>query len=44
MECQEIINLLGKTSDFQLPRYATKKWIEIYDQSNRTYNVNKEIS
>ena len=26
-----------------LPRFATKKWIEVYDQSGENYNVNKEI-
>ena len=26
-----------------LPRYATKKWIEVYDQSGGNYNANKEI-
>ena len=31
MEYQKIINLLGKTSDIQLPRYVTKTWVEIYD-------------
>ena len=26
-----------------LPRFVTKKWIEVYDQSRRDYWVNKEI-
>ena len=27
-----------------LPRFVTKKWIEVYDQSRRnSYNFNKEI-
>ena len=26
-----------------LPRYVTKKWIEVYDQSQGNYDVNKEI-
>ena len=26
-----------------LPKFVTKKWIEIYDQSEKNYNVNKEI-
>ena len=44
MEYKEIINLLGKTTDSRkLPKYVTRKWIEIYDQSNRSYNVNKDI-
>ena len=44
MEFQKIINLLDITSDYNnLPRYVTKKWIEVYDQSGKNYNVNKEI-
>ena len=29
--------------DKDLPRFFTKKWIEVYDQSEKNYNVNKEI-
>ena len=29
--------------DKKLPRFVTKKWIEVYDQSGGNYNVNKEI-
>ena len=32
--------------DFQkkdLPRFVTKKWIEVYDQPEENYSVNKEI-
>ena len=44
MEFQKIINLLDITSDYKdLPRYVTKKWIEVYDQSEKDYSVNKEI-
>ena len=44
MEFQEIIYLLHITSDDKdLPRYVSKKWIEVYDQSEKNYNVNKEI-
>ena len=44
MEYQKIINLLGITIDFaKLPIYTTRKWIEIFDQSDGTYNVNKDI-
>ena len=44
MEFQKIINLLDITSDDKdVPRYVTKKWIEVYDQSEKNYNVNKEI-
>ena len=44
MEFQKIINLLDITSDDKdLPRYVTKKWIEVYNQSEKNYSVNKEI-
>ena len=44
MEFQKIVNLLNMTSDDKdLPRYVTKKWIEVYDQAEKNYNVNKEI-
>ena len=44
MELQKIVNLLGTTfDDKDLPRFVTKKWIEVYDQSGQNYNVNKEI-
>ena len=43
MEFQKIINFLDITSDDKdLPRFITKKWIEIYDQSEGNYNINKE--
>ena len=44
MEFQNIVNFLDATSDDKdLPRFVTKKWIEVYDQSAGNYNVNKEI-
>ena len=44
MEFQKIVNFLDTTSDNKdLPTFVTKKWIEIYDQSQGNYNVNKEI-
>ena len=44
MEFQKIVNFLDTTSDDKdLPRFVTKKWIEVYDQSEGIYNVNKEI-
>ena len=44
MEFEKIINLLDTTSDDKnLPRFVTKKWIEVYDQSEKNYSVNKEI-
>ena len=44
MEFQKIVNFLDTTSDNKdLPKFVTKKWIEVYDQSEGNYNVNKEI-
>ena len=44
MEFQKIINFIDTTSDDKdLPRFVTKKWIQVYDQSEKNYNVNKEI-
>ena len=44
MEFQKIINLLDVTSDNKdLPRFVTKKWEEVYYQSEKNYNTNKEI-
>ena len=35
---------LDTTSDDKdLPRFVTKKWIKVYDQSRGSYSVNKEI-
>ena len=42
MEYQKITNLLDNTSDKE-PRFVTKKWIEVHDQSGKTYNTNKQI-
>ena len=42
MEYQKITNLLGKTPD-KVPRFITKKWIEVSDQSGRAYNTSKKI-
>ena len=44
MEFQKVVNFFNTTSDDKdLPRFVTKKWIEVYDQSEGNYNVNKEI-
>ena len=44
MGFQRIANLLDTTSDDKdLPKFVTQKWIEVYDQSEKNYNVNKEI-
>ena len=42
MEFQKIVNLLYTTfDDKDLPKFVTKKWIEVYDQSEKSCNVNK---
>ena len=43
MEYQKITNLLGNIPD-KVPRFITKKWIEVHDQSGETYNTNKQIT
>ena len=44
MEFQKIISFLDTFSDNKdLPKFVTKKWIEVYDQSQKNYNVNKVI-
>ena len=44
MEFQKIVNFLDTTSDNKdLPTFVTKKWIEVYDQPEGNYSVNKEI-
>ena len=43
MEFQKIENFLNTNSDENLPRFVTKKWIKVYDQSGGNYNANKEI-
>ena len=44
IDFQKIVNFLDAASDDKdLPRFVTKKWIEVYDQSEGNYNVNKEI-
>ena len=45
MEYQKITNLLGTTSD-NVPRFITKKWIEVHDQSGSAedrYKPSKQI-
>ena len=44
MEFQKLTNFFDITSDDKnLPKFVTKKWIEVYDESERNYNPNKEI-
>ena len=44
MKFQKIAILFGTTlGDKDLARFVTKKWIEVYDQSEKTYDVNKKL-
>ena len=43
MGYNKIENLLGKLTKDEIPKFTTVKLIEIFDQSNGTYNKNKEI-
>ena len=44
MEFQKITNFLDINSDNKdLPTFVTKKWIEVYDQSQGKYDINKKI-
>ena len=43
MEFQKIANFFSTNSDENLPRFITKKWVEVYDQSEKKYSPNKEI-
>ena len=43
MGYNKITNLLGKPIEDEIPKFTTVKWIEIFDQSNGTYNKNKDI-
>ena len=42
MEFNKINNLLGPAHD-EVPRFITKKWIEVQSQSESTYNTSKPI-
>ena len=44
MKFQKIVNFLDTTSDNKdLPRLGSRKWIEVYDQSEGNYDISKEI-
>ena len=44
MEFQNIINLLDTTFDNKdLPRFVTKKWIELYDQLEKIAVITKKL-
>ena len=45
MEFQKIVNFLDTTFDNKdLPKFVTEKKIEVYDQSEKNYNPNKQIT
>ena len=39
----KITNLLGKLDKDDIPKFTSIKWVEMFDQSNGTYNLNKDI-
>ena len=43
MGYQKIANLLDNASN-QPPKFRTKNWIEINDESRGTYSINRQIS
>ena len=43
MGYNKITNLLGNLNKNEIPKFTTIKYIEIFDQSNATYNKNKDI-
>ena len=43
-EFPKFVNLLKTTfDDKDLPRFVTKKWTEVYDQSEKYYSVKRDI-
>ena len=42
MEYQKITNLLGNMPD-KVPRFITKKCIEVHDQSGTAENINAKV-
>ena len=43
MGYNKITNILGKLDKDKIPKFTIIKWIEIFHQSNGTYNKNKDI-
>ena len=43
MGYNKITNLLGKLDKDEIRKFTTIKWIKFFDQSNGTYNKNKDI-
>ena len=44
MEYKKTVNLLGNATQNQLPRYVTRKFVKVYDESDGTYNANKDVT
>ena len=42
MEYRKIMNLWDTAANI-MPKFNTKKWIEVHDESGGTYNTNKQI-
>ena len=42
MEYQNMINLIDNTAN-QSPKFKTKNWVEMNDESKRTCSVNRQI-
>ena len=43
MGFNKITNLLGKPTEDKIPKFTTIKYLEMFNQSNGTYNKNKDI-
>ena len=43
MRYNKTTNRLGKLDKDGIPKFTSIKWIDIFDQSNGTYNKNKDI-
>ena len=44
MEFQKIVNFFDTIpNDKNLPKFTTKKWIEVYDQSERITTLKKKL-
>ena len=42
MEYQKITNLLGNILD-EVPKFVTKKWVEVHDQLRESYSTSKKL-
>ena len=43
MEYQKIANLIDRESSSKSSEFKTNNWVEVNDESRRTYNVNSQI-